>query len=59
MQLENLVVVVTLLQGPGLKWYRMWAEAEIGSERDLGLSVLQDAFSFRVCDSRPFRRRDS
>lgn len=59
MRLENLVAMVPLLQEQDLKWDRMWVEAEIGSERDLGLSVLQDAFSFHVCDSRPFRRRDS
>lgn len=59
MKLENLVVMVSLLQEQDLKWDRMWVEAEIGSEQDLGLSVLQDAFSFRVCDSRPFQRRDS
>jgi len=34
-------------------------EAEIGSERDRGSNVLQDAFSFRGCDSRLFQMCDS
>jgi hypothetical protein len=37
----------------------MLVEAEIGSERGLGLSVLQGAFSSRVCDSRSFQKRGS
>lgn len=59
MQLESLVVLVFLLHGEGSKWDQSTVEAEIGSERDLGWSELQDAFSFHVYDSRTFQRRDN